>query len=136
MSHFLSKIFFHDKMDFWLFYFDEAIYNYEGKTWNTNLIINIAFFVSVVRIQLELMIHGIFYFWSADLSKSFSQLILPVFIFSQYFFNRFCPVKKFVVTPHFIYRDSLTLIFQNSIKNIFYRQQLVHKLSLLKFKHC
>ena len=29
--------------------------------------------------------------------------------FSQYFFNRLCPVEKCGVTPHCLYRDSLTL---------------------------
>ena len=32
--------------------------------------------------------------WSADLSKSFSQLIVSIFVFSHYFFNRFCLVEK------------------------------------------
>ena len=33
--------------------------------------------------------------------------------FLNIFFNRFCPVEKCEVTPHYLYRDSLTLISQN-----------------------
>ena len=34
--------------------------------------------------------------------------------FLNTFFNRFCPVEKYRVIPHFLYRDSLTLRrFQN-----------------------
>ena len=70
------------------------------------------------------MSHGILhYLWLADISKSFSEMILSIFTFSQYFinsfcqclsfrnifFNRFCPVEKCGVTPHCLYRDSLTL---------------------------
>ena len=32
---------------------------------------------------------------------------------AQYFFNRFYTVKKFGVTPHCFYRDSLTLKLKN-----------------------
>ena len=46
---------------------------------------------------------------SADLSKSFFQLIVSMFIFSQYFSSRFYPVKKCGVNPHCLCRDSLTL---------------------------
>ena len=39
--------------------------------------------------------HGILhYLCSADLSKSFSLLIVSIFVFSRYFFNRFCSLKK------------------------------------------
>ena len=59
-------------------------------------------FVESFALKSQGILH---YFWSADLSKSFSQLIvsiftffnqwfLPIFIFSQYFSNRFCPVEK------------------------------------------
>ena len=60
--------------------------------------------------QLKLMIHSILhYLWSEDLSKSFSELIMSILIFSQYFLNTFCPVEKCGVTPHCLYCDSLTL---------------------------
>ena len=37
---------------------------------------------------LTLTSHGILhYLWSEDLPKSFSQLIMSIFIFSQYFFQ-------------------------------------------------
>ena len=65
-----------------------------------------------------------YYLWSVDLSKSFSQLIVSIFIvskcfsqlivliliFPQYVFNLFFPVEKCLVTPYYLYRDSLTLI--------------------------
>ena len=61
-------------------------------------------------LYLKLSSHGIkYYLCSADQSKSFSQLIVLIFIFSQYFFNRFCPVEKYEVTPSGLYRDPLTL---------------------------
>ena len=44
----------------------------------------------------------LYYFWSADQSKSFFQLIISIFIFSQY-----CPVENCEVTPYCLYRDSL-----------------------------
>ena len=51
--------------------------------------------------QLKLTIHSILhYLWSEDLSKSFSELIMSILIFSQYFLNTFCPVEKCGVTPH------------------------------------
>ena len=46
------------------------------------------------------------FLWSADLSKNFSQLIMSIFIFSQYFFNRFCIVEKCGFNPHCLYHDS------------------------------
>ena len=46
-------------------------------------------------ITLKLMTHGILhYLWSADLSKSFSQLNMSIFIFSQYFFQYILPGGK------------------------------------------
>ena len=37
---------------------------------------------------LKLTSHGqLHYLWSVDLSKSFSQLIMSIFIFSKYFFQ-------------------------------------------------
>ena len=72
------------------------------------------------------------YLWPADLSKTFSQWIVSIFIFSQYFFqwlfpgrkgflnwlcqylsffniffNRFFPVEKCWVNPNCIFPDSL-----------------------------
>ena len=41
--------------------------------------------------------------------KNFPQLIVSIFLFPQYFFNRFCPVEKCWVTPHCLNGDSLTL---------------------------
>ena len=52
------------------------------------------------RSDLELTSHGIFhYLWSADLSKSFSQLIVLIFTFLNTFFNRFESVEL----PHVAY---------------------------------
>ena len=60
---------------------------------------------------LNLKSNGILHcLWSADLSKSFSQLIeliftfpkqqfLPIFIFSQYFFQQILPGGKMWVSP-------------------------------------
>ena len=43
--------------------------------------------------QLKLTSHGILhYLWSAELSKSFPQLISSIFTFLNIFFNRFCPL--------------------------------------------
>ena len=41
-------------------------------------------------LNLKLTSQGIlhYYSWSVDLSESFSQLIMPLFIFSQYFFQK------------------------------------------------
>ena len=56
----------------------------------------------VQYIYLKLRSHGILYYlWSADLSKSFPQLII-------------FPVENSRVTPFCFYRDSLTL---NSFKS-------------------
>ena len=44
---------------------------------------------------LKLTSHGILhYLRSADLSKSFPQLIMSIFIFSQYFFRQILPGGK------------------------------------------
>ena len=59
-------------------------------------------------VLLKLTNHGIMhYLCSADLSKSFSQLIVPIIIFSQNFCNRFWPVDKWGFTPYCLFRDSL-----------------------------
>ena len=40
------------------------------------------------KVMLKLTSHGLLrYLWSADLSKSFFQLIMSIFIFFQYFFS-------------------------------------------------
>ena len=50
----------------------------------------------VLKLTSHCILH---YLCPADLSKSFSQLIVPIFIFTQYFFfNRFCPVEKAPLT--------------------------------------
>ena len=57
------------------------------------------------------MRHGVLnYLWSVGLSKSFSQLIVSIYLsFLSIFFNIFCLVEKCWVTPLCLYRDSLTL---------------------------
>ena len=56
------------------------------------------------------MRQGIFdYLWSGDLLKSFYQLTVRILTFLNIFFNRSCPVKKYGVTQHCFYQDSLTL---------------------------
>ena len=53
------------------------------------------------------------YLWSVDLSKSFSQLIMPIFMFTKNFFQQILKsiniLKKCRVTPHFLHHDLLTL---------------------------
>ena len=46
-------------------------------------------------------------FVSSGSIKSFFELIVSIFIFSQYFFNRFFPVEKCGVTSHCLYHESL-----------------------------
>ena len=101
------------------------------------------FMAEYKNFKLKLTSHDILhYLFSVDLSKSFSQLIVSIFLFSIFFsidfarwkvsgsikklfsinfqqlfflnifFNKFCPVEKCVVTPHCLYRDSLTLMQQ------------------------
>ena len=52
------------------------------------------------------------YLRSVDLSKSFSQLLVSIFIFSQYFSNRFCPVEKTFPNWLFQYLSFLNIFFQ------------------------
>ena len=63
--------------------------------------------------MLKLTSHGLLrYLWSADLSKSFFQLIMSIFIFFQYFFSiDFAQWKSvgYWVTSHFLYSVSLTV---------------------------
>ena len=50
---------------------------------------------------LKLTSHGILhYLRSADLSKSFYQLIMSIFIFAQYFFQQIVAWEKCGKTPH------------------------------------
>ena len=58
------------------------------------------FFRSILVLFLEMK-------WNKwmDESKSFSQLVISIFIFCRYFFKRFWPVEKCGVTPHCLYRD-------------------------------
>ena len=49
-------------------------------------------------------------YYSADLSqKLFLIDCVNIYLFSIFFFNRFCPAEKCGVTSHCLYRDSLTL---------------------------
>ena len=48
---------------------------------------------------------------SGSIKKLFSIDFVNIYLFSICFFNRFCTVEKFGVTPHCLYRDSLTLRF-------------------------
>ena len=43
------------------------------------------------------------YLWSANLSKSFSQMIMSIFIFSQYFFSIDFSGWESVGLPHIAY---------------------------------
>ena len=53
-------------------------------------------FFSVQNDALRLTSHDILHFlWSANLSKSFSQLIASILSFLNIFFNRFYPVEKY-----------------------------------------
>ena len=68
------------------------------------------------KVLLKLTSHGILHcLWSANLSICLSQLIVSIFTFS---INSFCQylsslnIYKCGVTPHCLYRDSLTLIEQ------------------------
>ena len=45
------------------------------------------------------------------------SIVLSIFIFSQYFFKRFYPVEKSVVTLYCLYRDCLTLSKGNPENN-------------------
>ena len=62
------------------------------------------YFFTVFKIMLKLTSHDIMhYLWSADLSKSFSQLIVSIDCVNTHlfpiFFNRFYWVEKCGVTP-------------------------------------
>ena len=77
------------------------------------------------------------HFWSASLSKSFLQLIVLIFIFSQYFFNRFYPVEKCRVIPYcllwFINFNNLTVHHGSSLWFINFNNLTVHHGSWLWF---
>ena len=72
---------------------------------------------------LKVTSHGIcHYLWSAILLKSFSVLIVSIFILCQFFFNRICPVEKYGVTPTMLISwfinfkiDMLFLIFHGKL---------------------
>ena len=77
---------------------------------------------------LKLTSHGILhysdYLWLADLTESFFQSLMSIFIFSQHFLNRFCSVEKCGVTPHCLYYDSLTLTLSWR-RSVSYRNQSI-----------
>ena len=53
---------------------------------------------------LKLTSNGILhYLWSVDLSKTFTQLIAPIFIFSQNFFSIDFSQWKIVGLTHIVY---------------------------------
>ena len=64
--------------------------------------------------------HGILhYLCSVDVSKSFSQLILSIFIFSQYFFTGFYPVEKAFLNRVNIYLFSIFFLIDFAqLKNL------------------
>ena len=58
----------------------------------------------IFKLMSRVILH---YSWSGDISKSFSQLIMSIFIFSQYVFNRFSieffSIEKSGQLPHIAY---------------------------------
>ena len=57
---------------------------------SANVYVSYYHFGKINTLKFKLTSHGILhYLWSADLSKSFSKLILPICIFSRYFSNIF-----------------------------------------------
>ena len=55
----------------------------------------LSFVRQYIFCHLYLTSHDILhYLWSADLSKSFSQLIMSIFIFCQFFFQEILPGEK------------------------------------------
>ena len=51
---------------------------------------------------------------SGSTKNLFSIDCVYIYLFSIFFFNRFCPVEKCGVTPHCLYCDSLPLNRKNS----------------------
>ena len=84
------------------------------------------FFNKKLKLTSHCVLH---YLSSVDLSKSFSQLIVTIFIFSQIFHN-FFRVKKCSVTQYCLYRDSLTLRNIKTYKNNMFNLSI---LSSIKF---
>ena len=73
---------------------------------------SLSLFDYIVGLVLkELTSHcTVHYLCSEDLSKSFSQFIMSIFILSHYFFHRFCLVEKCRVTSHCLCRDSTLIV--------------------------
>ena len=55
--------------------------------------------------KLKLTSHSIALFVVSGSIKKLFSIIVSIFIFFQYFLNRFCPVEKCGVTSHCLYRD-------------------------------
>ena len=71
---------------------------------------------------LKLTSHGILhYLWSGDLSKSFSQLILSTFTFSQYFFQYILPGGKVWGYP------ILLILWFINFKDLFSKYEKTHR---------
>ena len=82
-------------------------------TSQTNSLISLAMLNKCVTLrQFEVVgfkvkeIRYIVLFVISGLSESFPLLIVSIFVFPQYFFNKFYPVEKCGVTLHCLYRDS------------------------------
>ena len=64
------------------------------KLTSHGILLLVCYYTRYTRYHTILYYNTVYYLWSADLSKSFSQLIVSIFAFSHYFFNRFCLVEK------------------------------------------
>ena len=92
-----------------------ASWNKQTKKKKTNKANRTKIIFKWLQCKEPLTSHGILhYLWSVDLSKSFSELIVPIIYFSQsivfanvylflMFFLRFSTVKKCGVVPHCLY---------------------------------
>ena len=55
--------------------------------------------------SLKLTSHGVLHYMClADISKSFSRLFVSIFIWSHFFFNKFCPLEQcgVILLPYYI----------------------------------
>lgn len=93
------------------------------------------FFISVLlKLTSHVILH---YFWSANLFKSFSQLIRSMFVFLNIFCKRFCSVEKFGdTTPHCLYRDLFNFLKKYVFFSAFLPRHIKYQMSASLSKIC
>ena len=64
-----------------------------------------TFVLFILQIKISELQYIALFVVSGSVQKAISQFIMSIFTFYHYFFNKFCTVEKYRVTPRCSYRN-------------------------------